>query len=45
MHAVLILHYLIGLLKHGYHPSGEWISFKEALSSGHGKSLYATSAS
>jgi len=29
MHAVLILHYLIGLLKHGYHPRGEWISFKE----------------
>lgn len=27
--AVLILHYLIGLLKHGYRPSGEWISFKE----------------
>jgi hypothetical protein len=29
MQAVLILHYLIGLLRHGYHPSGEWISFKE----------------
>ena len=29
MEAVLILHYLIGLLKMGYHPSGEWISFKE----------------
>ena len=29
MEAVLILHYLIGLLKHGYHPAGEWISFKE----------------
>jgi len=27
--AVLILHYLIGLLKHGFHPTGEWISFKE----------------
>jgi hypothetical protein len=26
---VPILHYLIGLLKHGYHPTGEWISFKE----------------
>jgi hypothetical protein len=29
MEAVLILHYLIGLLKHGYRPTGEWISFKE----------------
>ncbi|MDD2835868.1 MAG: DUF3786 domain-containing protein [Methanothrix sp.] len=29
MQAVLILHYLIGLLRHGYHPRGEWISFKE----------------
>ncbi len=29
MQAVLILHYLIGLLQHGYHPSSEWISFKE----------------
>jgi hypothetical protein len=29
MEAVLILHYLIGLLKHGFHTSGEWISFKE----------------
>jgi hypothetical protein len=29
MQAVLILHYLIGLLQRGYHPSGEWISFKE----------------
>lgn len=27
--AVLILHYLIGVLKHGYKQSGEWISFKE----------------
>jgi hypothetical protein len=27
--AVLILHYLIGILKHGYKQSGEWISFKE----------------
>ena len=26
---VLILHYIIGLLKMGYHPTGEWISFKE----------------
>jgi hypothetical protein len=29
MQAVLILHYLIGLSQHGYHPRGEWISFKE----------------
>jgi len=29
MQAVLILHYLIGLLQHGYRPGGEWISFKE----------------
>ncbi len=29
MEAVLILHYLIGLLRHGFHTSGEWISFKE----------------
>ncbi len=29
MEAVLILHYLIGFLKHGFHPTGEWISFKE----------------
>jgi hypothetical protein len=29
MEAVLILHYLIGLLRHGYYPRGEWISFKE----------------
>jgi hypothetical protein len=29
--AVLILHYLIGVLKHGYYKqSGEWISFKDA---------------
>ncbi len=27
--AVLILHYLIGILKHGYHQSDEWISFKD----------------
>jgi hypothetical protein len=27
--AVLVLHYLIGILKSGFHPSGEWISFKE----------------
>ncbi len=26
--AVLILHYLIGVIKHGYKQSGEWISFK-----------------
>lgn len=29
MQAVLILHYLIGLLQQGYCPCGEWISFKE----------------
>jgi hypothetical protein len=29
MQAVLILHYLIGLLEKGYSPCGEWISFKE----------------
>lgn len=27
--SVVILHYLIGILKHGYKPSGEWVSFKE----------------
>ncbi len=26
--AILLLHYLIGTLKNGYLPSGEWISFK-----------------
>jgi hypothetical protein len=26
---VLILHYLIGCLKHGYRPSGNWVSFKD----------------
>ncbi|MGA9098123.1 MAG: DUF3786 domain-containing protein, partial [Methanotrichaceae archaeon] len=25
----LILHYLIGCLKHGYRPSGDWVSFKD----------------
>lgn len=29
MEAVLILHYLIGLCRHGFHITGEWISFKE----------------
>jgi len=29
MVAVLILHYLIGIKRHVFHPSGEWISFKE----------------
>jgi hypothetical protein len=29
MEAVLILHYLIGFLKHGFCPTGKWISFKE----------------
>jgi len=27
--SVLVLHYLIGILKCGFHPRGEWISFKE----------------
>lgn len=27
--AVLILHYLIGILSHGYRQSDEWISFKD----------------
>ncbi len=27
--AILILHYLIGVLKRGYKQKGEWISFKE----------------
>jgi hypothetical protein len=27
--ALLILHYIIGLCKHGYRPSGDWISFKD----------------
>ena len=35
--AVLILHYLIGVLKHGYKQSGEWISFKEVWG---GQSFY-----
>jgi hypothetical protein len=30
MEAVLILHYLLGIARSGYSPSGEWISFKEA---------------
>jgi hypothetical protein len=30
MQAVLILHYLIGLLEHGFHRTGDWISFREA---------------
>ena len=29
MEAVLILHYMIGFLKHGFSPTGKWISFKE----------------
>jgi hypothetical protein len=29
MQAVLILHYLIGLFEHGFHTTGDWISFKE----------------
>ena len=27
--SVLIHHYLIGCLKHGYRPSGDWVSFKD----------------
>ncbi len=27
--SVLILHYLIGCLKYGYRPSGDWVSFKD----------------
>jgi Domain of unknown function (DUF3786) len=27
--SVLILHFIIGCLKHGYRPSGNWISFKD----------------
>lgn len=27
--SILILHYLTGILKHGYNPKGKWISFKE----------------
>src|SRR5512136_2303242 len=27
--SVLILRYLVGRSKHGFHPCGEWISFKE----------------
>lgn len=30
MEAVLILHYLIGMARNGFSPSGRWISFKEA---------------
>lgn len=29
MVVILILHYLIGIQRHGFQPSGEWISFKE----------------
>jgi hypothetical protein len=35
--AVLILHYLIGIIKHGYKQSGEWISFKDVWG---GQSFY-----
>jgi len=35
--AVLILHYLIGVMKHGYKRKGEWISFKEVWG---GQSFY-----
>lgn len=27
--ALLILHYILGLSKYGYRPSGDWISFKD----------------
>ena len=27
--AILVLHYLLGVLRHGYKPVGQWISFKE----------------
>ena len=27
--AILVLHYLLGILRHGYKPTGQWISFKE----------------
>jgi hypothetical protein len=27
--SVLILHYIIGCLKHGYRPSSDWVSFKD----------------
>ena len=29
MRAVLILHYLLGIKKHGFFPTGEWISFRQ----------------
>lgn len=29
--SVLILHYLIGISRKGYYPTGEWISIKETL--------------
>ncbi|HPC89100.1 MAG TPA: DUF3786 domain-containing protein [Methanothrix sp.] len=35
--AILILHYLTGILKHGYKQKGEWISFKEVWG---GQSFY-----
>jgi len=35
--AILILHYLIGILKHGYKQKGKWISFKEVWG---GQSFY-----
>jgi hypothetical protein len=27
--AILVLHYLLGILRHGYKSTGQWISFKE----------------
>lgn len=35
--SILILHYLIGIIKHGYKQKGEWISFKEVWG---GQSFY-----
>lgn len=29
MRAVLILHYLLGIKRHGFFPTGEWISFRQ----------------
>jgi hypothetical protein len=29
MRAVLILHFLLGIKKHGFFPTGEWISFRQ----------------
>ena len=29
MRTVLLLHYLLGIKKHGFFPTGEWISFRQ----------------